>query len=199
MEDIRQGIRGSESFTDHVTLSLDAEAFTMHSRNTDRPDLPLAEGRLSKLEVKEPVKSMYPLDFFSAMVKAITAEEATLHIGNEYPLKIEFSMGTGRGEGRLFGGDRLDHGREGGTCSSAGSFTSSLLSASFGKRRSSRSVSPSECIVKACASRLRRHSGGPAAPDPLAEVLHLDRHARRRVRALWVGENQPDRPRPSGG
>ncbi|HLM90936.1 MAG TPA: DNA polymerase sliding clamp [Thermoplasmata archaeon] len=109
MEDLRQGIRGSESFTDHVTLSLDAEAFTMHSEgDTDRLDLRLPKDALTKLEVKEPVKSMYPLDFFSAMVKAITAEEATLHVGNEYPLKIEFSMGTGRGEGRYLLAPRVE-------------------------------------------------------------------------------------------
>jgi proliferating cell nuclear antigen len=109
MEDLRQGIRGSESFTDHVTLSLDADAFTMHSEgDTDRLDLRLPKEALTKLEVKEPVKSMYPLDFFSAMVKAITADEATLHVGNEYPLKIEFSMGAGRGEGRYLLAPRVE-------------------------------------------------------------------------------------------
>ena len=51
---------------------------------------------------------MYPLDFFSAMVKSITAEEATLHVGNEYPLKIEFSMGAGRGEGRYLLAPRVE-------------------------------------------------------------------------------------------
>jgi len=58
--------------------------------------------------VKEAVKSMYPLDFFSAMVKSIAAEEATLHVGNEYPLKIEFTMGAGRGEGRYLLAPRVE-------------------------------------------------------------------------------------------
>ncbi len=32
---------------------------------------------------------MYPLYFFSNMIKLITsADEATLHLGNEYPLRI---------------------------------------------------------------------------------------------------------------
>jgi proliferating cell nuclear antigen len=108
-EDMRQGIRGSESFTDHVTLTLEPEAFTMHSEgDTDRLDLRIPKETLPRLEVKEPVKSMYPLDFFSAMVKAISAEEATLHVGNEYPLKIEFAMGTGRGEGRYLLAPRVE-------------------------------------------------------------------------------------------
>jgi proliferating cell nuclear antigen len=108
-EDLRQGIRGSESFTDHVTLTLDPEGFTMHSEGeTDRLDLRIPKENLAKLEVKEPVKSMYPLDFFSAMVKAISAEDATLHVGNEYPLKVEFAMGGGRGEGRYLLAPRVE-------------------------------------------------------------------------------------------
>jgi proliferating cell nuclear antigen len=108
-EDLRQGIRGSESFTDHVTLTLDPEAFTMHSEGeTDRLDLRIPKENLSKLEVKEPVKSMYPLDFFSAMVKAIGADDATLHVGNEYPLKVEFAMGSGKGEGRYLLAPRVE-------------------------------------------------------------------------------------------
>ena len=108
-EDMRQGIRGSESFTDHVTLSLEPDGFTMHSEgDTDRLDLKIPKESLSRLEVKEAVKSMYPLDFFSAMVKSIGAEETTLHVGNEYPLKVEFAMGSGRGEGRYLLAPRVE-------------------------------------------------------------------------------------------
>jgi proliferating cell nuclear antigen len=108
-EDLRQGIRGSESFTDHVTLTLDPEAFTMHSEGeTDQLDLRIAKDNLPKLDVKEGVKSMYPLDFFSAMVKSIASEDTTLHVGNEYPLKVEFAMGSGRGEGRYLLAPRVE-------------------------------------------------------------------------------------------
>jgi proliferating cell nuclear antigen len=108
-EDLRQGIRGSESFTDHVTLTLEPDAFTMHSEGeTDQLDLRIGKENLPKLDVKETVKSMYPLDFFSAMVKSITADETTLHVGNEYPLKVEFSMGGGRGEGRYLLAPRVE-------------------------------------------------------------------------------------------
>ncbi len=109
LEDLRQGIRGSESFTDHVTLTLAPDAFTMHSEgDTDRLDLRIPKESLPRLEAKEPVKSMYPLDFFSGMVKAISAEDATLHVGNEYPLKVEFSMVGGRGEGRYLLAPRVE-------------------------------------------------------------------------------------------
>ncbi len=108
-EDMRQGIRGSESFTDHVTLTLEPDAFTMHSEgDTDRLDLRIPKDTLPKLDVKESVKSMYPLDFFSAMVKSIAAEDTTLHVGNEYPLKVEFAMSGGRGEGRYLLAPRVE-------------------------------------------------------------------------------------------
>jgi proliferating cell nuclear antigen len=110
MDDLRQGIRASESISDHVTLTLEADGFTMYSEGeTDRVDLKLPKDSLGKLEVKEPVKSMYPLDFFSSMVKSIsTSPDVTLHVGNEYPLKIEFSVADGKGEGRFLLAPRVE-------------------------------------------------------------------------------------------
>jgi proliferating cell nuclear antigen len=109
-EELRQGIRGSESVSDHVTLQLSPESFTMHSEGeTDRVDLKIPKDSLSQLDVKESVKSMYPLDFFSNMVKSITStEEVTLHVGNEYPLKIDFALAGGKGEGKFLLAPRVE-------------------------------------------------------------------------------------------
>ena len=110
VEELRQGIRGSESISDHVTISLDAEGFSMHSEGeTDRVDMKIPKDGLTRLEAKEPVKSMYPLDFFSGMVKSITsADEVTLFVGNEYPLKIEFGIASGKGDGRYLLAPRVE-------------------------------------------------------------------------------------------
>jgi proliferating cell nuclear antigen len=110
MEELRQGIRGSESISDHVTITLEPEAFLLHSEGeTDRVDMRIPKEGLSKLDVKETVKSMYPLDFFSSMVKSITsADEVTLHVGNEYPLKLEFPLAGGRGDGRFLLAPRVE-------------------------------------------------------------------------------------------
>ncbi len=109
-EELRQGIRGSERISDHVTITLDPVSFTMHSEGeTDRVDLKLPKESLKRLDAKESVKSMYPLDFFSNMVKSITSsEEVTLHVGNEYPLKIEFQVAGGKGEGRFLLAPRVE-------------------------------------------------------------------------------------------
>jgi proliferating cell nuclear antigen len=110
MEELRQGIRGSESISDHVTIALDPEGFSMHSEGeTDRVDMRLDKAALTRLEVKEAVKSMYPLDFFSSMVKSITTSpDVTLHVGNEYPLKIDFGLADGKGEGRFLLAPRVE-------------------------------------------------------------------------------------------
>src|ERR1700683_2261785 len=110
MDELRQGIRGSESISDHVTITLDPEGFTMHSEGeTDRVDMKLGKESLAKLEVKETVKSMYPLDFFSSMVKSITSsDQVTLHVGNEHPHKIEFTVAGGKGEGRFLLAPRVE-------------------------------------------------------------------------------------------
>jgi proliferating cell nuclear antigen len=110
MEELRQGIRGTESISDHVTLTLDPEGFTMHSEGeTDRVDMRLAKEGLERLEVTETVKSMYPLDFFSNMVKSITTSpDVTLHVGNEYPLKIVFSVANQKGEGTFLLAPRVE-------------------------------------------------------------------------------------------
>ncbi len=110
MDELRQGIRGSESISDHVTLTLEPEAFTMHSEGeTDRVDMRLGKESLPLLESKESVKSMYPLDFFSSMVKSITSsDQVTLHVGNEYPLKIEFDVAGGKGKGRFLLAPRVE-------------------------------------------------------------------------------------------
>ncbi|MCI4357089.1 MAG: DNA polymerase sliding clamp [Thermoplasmata archaeon] len=110
MDELRQGIRGSESISDHVTITLEADSFTMFSEGeTDRVDMKLGKESLAKLEVKDTVRSMYPLDFFSSMVKSITSsDEVTLHVGNEYPLKIEFTLAGGKGEGRFLLAPRVE-------------------------------------------------------------------------------------------
>lgn len=110
IDDLRQGIRGSESISDHVTLALEPEFFTLHAEgDNDRVDLKIPKADLKTIEVKESVKSMYPLDFFSSMVKSITsADDVTMFVGNEYPLKLEFAIASGKGDARYLLAPRVE-------------------------------------------------------------------------------------------
>ncbi|MDE1820113.1 MAG: DNA polymerase sliding clamp [Euryarchaeota archaeon] len=110
IDELRQGIRGSESISDHVTLSLDHENFTLHSEGeNDQVNLKIGKEALTLLDAKEPVKSMYPLDFFSNMVKSITsAEEVTMALGTQYPLRLDFSLAGGRGDAQFLLAPRVE-------------------------------------------------------------------------------------------
>lgn len=110
IDELRQGIRGSESISDHVTLSLDAESFNLHSEGeNDQVNLKIGKEGLTMLDAKEPVKSMYPLDFFSNMVKSITsAEEVAMAMGTQYPLRLDFTMASGRGEAQFLLAPRVE-------------------------------------------------------------------------------------------
>lgn len=111
-EELRQGIRGSESISDHVTLTVEPDGFVMHSEGeNDKVDLRLNKDSLTLVDAKETVRSMYPLDFFSAMVKSIsTSEEVTMYVGNEYPLKLEFPFANGNGEVKFLLAPRVEEG-----------------------------------------------------------------------------------------
>jgi proliferating cell nuclear antigen len=110
IDELRQGIRGSESISDHVTLSLDSESFNLHSEGeNDQVNLKIGKEGLTLLDAKEPVKSMYPLDFFSNMVKSITsADEVTMALGTQYPLKLDFPIASGRGEASFLLAPRVE-------------------------------------------------------------------------------------------
>jgi proliferating cell nuclear antigen len=65
---------------------------------TDSVSLKLPKDLLVSLECKEKVRSLFPLDYFSNMVKAIPAGTVvTLSIGSDYPVKLEFTMANGKG------------------------------------------------------------------------------------------------------
>ncbi len=99
-QELRQGIRASESVSDHIALTATPDGFEMASEgDTDSVDLKLPKDLLESLECKEEVRSLFPLDYFSNMIKAIsTGTAVTMRMGNDYPVKIEFSIADGKGE-----------------------------------------------------------------------------------------------------
>ncbi len=98
--ELRQGIRASESVSDHIALIADPDGFEMLSEgDTDSVNLKLPKDLLEEIECKEESRSLFPLDYFSNMVKAIsTASVVTMRMGNDYPVKLEFSIADGKGE-----------------------------------------------------------------------------------------------------
>lgn len=110
IDELKQGIRASESVSDHITLKANPDGFEIVSEGeTDSVNLKLSKDLLERIECKEPVKSMFPLDYFSNMVKSIsTSQNVTLLLGNDYPVKMEFEMSGGKGKGMYLLAPRVE-------------------------------------------------------------------------------------------
>jgi proliferating cell nuclear antigen len=98
-EELQKGIKAAESISDHIALTSQPEGFEMVSEgDTDSVSLKLSKDQLVSLECKESVRSLFPLDYFSNMIRAIPMGTViTMSLGNDYPVKLEFSIADGRG------------------------------------------------------------------------------------------------------
>ncbi len=109
-EELRQAIRASESVSDHIALKASPEGFEVVSEgDTDTVSHMVPKDLLEEIQVKEPVRSLFPLDYFSNMIKAInSAPNVTLYLGTDYPVKMEFKIAGGKGEVRYLLAPRIE-------------------------------------------------------------------------------------------
>ena len=109
-EELRQGIRASESVSDHIALIATPDGFEIVSEgDTDSANLKLPKDMLDELVCKEKVRSLFPLDYFANMIKAIgTAQTVTMFMGNDYPVKMEFDIAGGKGQVRYLLAPRIE-------------------------------------------------------------------------------------------
>ena len=109
-DELRQAIRASESISDHLALKASPEGFEIVSEgDTDNVSHVVPKDLLEELQVKEPVRSLFPLDYFSNMVKAISsAQTVTLYLGSDYPVKVEFKIAGGKGEVKFLLAPRIE-------------------------------------------------------------------------------------------
>jgi proliferating cell nuclear antigen len=99
-QELIQGIKASESVSDHISLAATPEGFELASEgDTDAVNLKLSKDLLAELNCKENVKSLFSLDYFANMVKsAASAEAITMNLGTDFPVKIEFNIASENGE-----------------------------------------------------------------------------------------------------
>lgn len=98
-DELQKGIRAAESVSDHIALNASPEGFEMFSEgDTDSVSLKLPKDLLISLEVSEKVKSLFPLDYFSNMVRSIPAGSVvSINLGSDYPVKLEFDIADKKG------------------------------------------------------------------------------------------------------
>src|SRR5213594_722209 len=107
---LRQAIRASESISDHIALKASPEGFEVVSEgDTDNVSHMVPKDLLEEIQAKEAVRSLFPLDYFSNMVKAISsAPNVTLYLGSDYPVKMEFKIAGGKGEVKFLLAPRIE-------------------------------------------------------------------------------------------
>jgi len=98
--ELLQGIKASESISNHIALVASPEGFELSSQgDTDSVSLKLRKDLLLSLECTEPVRSLFSLDYFSNMVRAVpSAGVIGLAIGQDYPARLDFEIAEGHGK-----------------------------------------------------------------------------------------------------
>jgi proliferating cell nuclear antigen len=112
IDEMSQGIRASESVSDHIALTATPEYFEIVCEgDTDQVQMKLSKDQLIELEVKDKVRSLFPLEYFSNMMRAIPPQsKLTLRLGNDYPVKLEFEIAGGKGNVTYLLAPRIESG-----------------------------------------------------------------------------------------
>ena len=97
--ELQQGIKASEAVSDHIALVADGKAFELIADgDTDQVHLRLEGDDLVKIQAPQKSRSLFSLDYFSNMSKVVgDGSPITLHLGTDYPVKLEFDIADGAG------------------------------------------------------------------------------------------------------
>jgi len=108
--ELQKGIRAAETISDHIALTADEEFFELSSEgDTDSASLRLDKSKLKAIEAKAKVCSLFPLDYFSNLVKAVPSETTVkIELDNDYPVKIGFDLADGNGSVRYLLAPRIE-------------------------------------------------------------------------------------------
>jgi len=110
-DELGQGIRASESISDHIALIATPEHFELSAEGeTDSVSLKLPKDLLEGIETKETVKSLFSLDYFANMIKSVgSAPSVALNLGTDYPVRIEFDIAGGEGHVKYLLAPRIEN------------------------------------------------------------------------------------------
>jgi len=112
VDDLVQGIRASETVSDHIALVASPDAFEMTCEgDMDQVNWKKAKKDMESLETPSSVRSLFPLEYFSNMLRAVpTGNPVTMYLGNDYPVRVEFKIASGKGEVRYLLAPRIESG-----------------------------------------------------------------------------------------
>jgi proliferating cell nuclear antigen len=109
-DDLMQGIRASETVSDHIALVASPDGFEMSCEgDMDQVHWRKAKKDLAALEAPSSVRSLFPLEYFSNMLKSVSSgSPVTMHLGSDYPVKMEFKIAGEKGEVRYLLAPRIE-------------------------------------------------------------------------------------------
>lgn len=97
--EISQGVRASESISDHLALSVNKDTFELFAEgDTDTVNLKLPKDLLVDINAPSKCKSLFSIDYFSNMIKPVKSDNPlTIHLGNDNPIQVEFDIADKKG------------------------------------------------------------------------------------------------------
>jgi len=97
--EISQGVRASESISDHLSLSVNKDTFELFAEgDTDTVNLKLPKDLLVEINAPSKCKSLFSIDYFSNMIKPVKSDNPlTIHLGNDNPIQVEFDIANKKG------------------------------------------------------------------------------------------------------
>lgn len=98
IDQIQKGIRAAETIKEnHITLVADPEGFEVFCEgDTDFVSLKVPAAELDSITAESQVKSVYNLEYFSNIIKAIPAGTSlNIQLDTNYPVKLTFEFAEG--------------------------------------------------------------------------------------------------------
>jgi proliferating cell nuclear antigen len=92
-------MKASENISDHIALIADPDSFELTCEgDTDSASLKLDKSQLVSINVTEHVCSLFPLDYFLNLIKAVPSDmNVKIELDNDYPVKLLFDLADGNG------------------------------------------------------------------------------------------------------
>jgi len=97
--ELTQGVRASESVSDHLAITIDKDSFEMFAEgDTDTVNLKLPKDMLQEIATTGKFKSLFSIDYFSNMIKPVKADSnITIKLGNDNPVRVDFDIADEKG------------------------------------------------------------------------------------------------------
>jgi len=93
---LNSGIEDAELVTDSVVFTVRKDNFAMRAESDSTSaqlELPSGSDSLKIVDIGEPVRARYSLDYLKKMIKARKlASDATIKLSSDYPMKLQFEV-----------------------------------------------------------------------------------------------------------